>query len=590
MDFKKSESKLCCNSKKDMKFSDICEQNTLLKNQLGLMNYKVAILSNIIVSQSKNIIEYKLRSNGIAADIFFGDYDNIVQDANNLEQVDCSIIFWELANIVDGLQYKADTISDVLIEELIEKTKQELKFCIDSLSNVSIVIFNRFSHTLFTNTNIRSSRFEYICSELNKYLDSQTATNLVLIDIDKVILQTGVKNSADYRFFYSSKSLYTIEFYINYAQYILPIIMSANGKSKKALIFDCDNTLWNGVLGEDGFNGINMSSKNTKGIVFEEIQSIAVKLAKQGVIIGLCTKNNFDDVQNVLENHPDMLLKDEHIVIKKINWKDKSANLKEISKELNIGLDSIVFIDDSDFEVNLVKEFLPEINVLQVPKKSYEYPQMIRENLELFFDLSLSKDDLQRVLDYKNTLQRKETKNNFENIDEYLKSLDINIKIYINHIEHIPRVAQLTQKTNQFNLTTQRYTESDIEKFMHDDLVFSIEVSDKFGNSGLTAVVIMEKNDRIYNINTFLMSCRIIGRNIEFVILDYIADFIKKLGIEKISSSYRKTLKNEQVNSFYEGMGFSVISNNSTKEYELILKKYKNKNINYIGVKNETKN
>lgn len=574
-----------------MKFSDIIKRNNELGSYYNSFDYKIGIVSNIIVTQSKHIIEMPIRNDEISAEVDIGDYDNIIQDSNKFRDYNCVVVFWELANVIDGFQYKVENLNSEKLDALIKKTKQEILLCLENLQNTPLVIFNRFSTLVFNYANIRKNKFDYICEELNLFLDELKFRNLILIDIDKVISKVGIDASVDLRYFYSSKALYSVEFYKEYSRYISSIILGAKGKSKKALIFDCDNTLWKGVLGEDGSDNIKMSSKTSDGIVFEEIQSIAVSLAKKGVIIGLCSKNNASDIENLFKNNLDITLKNEYIVIKKINWDDKVSNLISIGKELNIGLDSIVFVDDSDFEVNLIQEHLPMITVLQVPKKLATYPRMIKDNIELFFNLSRSEDDLKRLGEYKNQTKRDNEKEKFDGIDDYLKSLGINLVIHQNNKQHIPRIAQMTQKTNQFNLTTKRYTESEIEQFMNEKTVYSVEVSDKFGNSGITALIILELGIDDARIDSFLMSCRIIGRNIEFAISDYIVHELNLKGITKCSSKYIKTLKNSQVENFYELIEFNLQREEDiTKEYILDLRNYKNKNIEYIGVVNGTKN
>lgn len=243
--------------------------------------------------------------------------------------------------------------------------------------------------------------------------------------------------------------------------------MSMNGNTKKAIIFDCDNTLWGGVIGEDGIDNIEMSPNSQKGVIFSEIQSLALALSKKGVIIGLCSKNNYLDVENVFLSHPNIVLLKKYITIEKINWLDKVTNLKNIASELNIGLDSIVFVDDSSFEINLVNEQLPEVRTIQVPKKLYLYPRILRNSIDLFFSISEAEEDKKKLKMYKNQKKRLSSKKKYTSIKDYLKSLHIQITIYLNNISLIPRISQMTQKTNQFNLTTKRYSENDIENFFN---------------------------------------------------------------------------------------------------------------------------
>ncbi len=561
----------------NMKYSEIIKENKKLE-QNKKPKYQIAILSNIMVHQSKEICEYSLRQNSINAEVALGDYDNIVQDSLKYQNAHSVLIFWELWNLIDGLQYKIESLSDDEFSAVIDKTKHEMDIVFHNLSNVSLVVVNKFSSLVFNHFSLKQNRIDILMNELNQYL--ATKKNIILIDIDKVIASISIEKSIDLRYYYSSKTLYSIEFYKKYFDYIKPIFLSANGKVKKALIFDCDNTLWKGILGEDGFEKIKM---------YKEIQYLAIQLSKKGVIIGLCSKNNPQDVDEVLEKHPKMILRDENIVIKKVNWEDKATNLKSIAKELNIGLDSIVFIDDSDFEVNLIKEELPMIEVFQVPNKEYEYAMMIRDILNLFYNPKETKEDLEKVKMYKTQIKRAKEEENITDIEEYLKGLGLNITYFIDDISQADRISQMTQKTNQFNLTTKRYTKIDIETFINNKnmSVISISVNDKFGDSGIVGLAILEFKNDLAIIDTFLMSCRVLGRNIEYRFMDIIFDILKDKSISKVNSVYIKTLKNDQVSDLYDRYGFEVLEKdeNLTK-YRMLVKNYKNKNLNYIGVKN----
>ena len=365
--------------------------------------------------------------------------------------------------------------------------------------------------------------------------------------------------------------------------------MSANGVAKKAIIFDCDNTLWGGIVGEDGEDAIELSPDTSNGVIFQEIQYIALSLTQKGIILGLCSKNNSQDVDDVISNHPNIILRDKDIAIKKVNWCDKVTNLKNISAELNIGLDSIVFVDDSPFEINLVKEQLPEVTILLVPQKLYEYPKMLRDNLGLFYDLSHTNEDSNKTEMYKVQELREREKNNskFSTIDDYLTSLKICMTIYKNEDSLVPRIAQITQKSNQFNLTTKRYTENQIRNMMISPYydIYSFSVKDKFGDSGVTGICIINKKNTDVKIDSFTISCRVIGRNIEYVFMDYIVNSLSKNDIVYVKSSYYRTNKNDQVKNFYDNCSFDLIySNDLEKEYHLSLNKYSNSKIKYIEV------
>lgn len=473
----------------NLTYTEILKRNS----ELRLLNekseaYKIAVISNTTVNQFKEILEYSLQRNNVYANVQVGDYDNIIQDSLKFNQTNAVLVFWEVSNLIEGLQHEIELFDDKKLNNLLNKVELEIALVFENLKNTSLVIFNYFTSIAFSNSNIKKNNLDWLTSKLNEYLDSNSPKNVKLIDIERRISKTGIDRSIDYRFFYSSKSLYKIDFYKVYVEHIKPILLSANGKAKKALIFDCDNTLWKGILGEDGFDGIDMSAHSKNGKIFNEIQNIALSLGKKGVILGICSKNNKSDVDEVISNHEDMVLTNDILTIKKVNWVDKATNLREIAQELNIGLNSFVFVDDSSFEVNLIKEQLPEVKVLQVPNRLHDYPKLFRDNVKLFYNLSHTKEDQDKAEIYKKQVIRNTAKSKFSNIDDYLKSLELKIKIYIDDRSIISRMSQMTQKTNQFNLTTKRYTEKDIENFIDcsKTKVLAWSVSDKFGDNGIT--------------------------------------------------------------------------------------------------------
>jgi FkbH-like protein len=577
---------------KDLKYSKILELNKQQGDRLKSNPYNITVLSNIIVHQIKEICEYCLRKEGINANVKIGDYDNIVQDSIKYSTSNLVIIFFEFCNIIDGLQYKAELFSNEQIDVILEKTKTEINLIFKNLGKTSLVLFNKFTSLTFSGSNIRKTNLKKMVDLLNRYLVDNSPANVKVVDLEKVIANIGITNSLDLRYYYSSKALYTIDFFKSYSNYIKPYIMSANGKNKKAIIFDCDNTLWKGILGEDGFDNIEMSSGTKDGAIYAEIQSIALALNKRGILIGLCSKNNPSDLNEVIKSHPDMQLRDEHITINKSNWSDKMTNLLNITEELNIGLESLVFVDDSSFEVNLIKQQLPEVKVLKVPDKLYDYPRMMRENIDLFYNLSSSAEDTEKVKMYKQQQIRERAKKEFTNIEEYLSSLELKVSICENNERIISRISQMSQKTNQFNLTTRRYTEIDIKNFILNPAskTFAFSVSDKFGDNGVTGLCIInfvEKNMQIAVIDTFLMSCRIIGRNIEYAFMDYLIKYLKNIDVQTITAKFVKSQKNEQVRNFFDRCSFRLINSDSEiREYILDIRKYKPKNFKYIEVIN----
>ena len=574
---------------RDLKYTEILKANkTLGETMSGRTPYKIKVLSNIITSQLNEILEFVLRSEDINASATSGDYDNIVQDSKKYASWEAIVIFWELSNLVDGLQYKADMMSSEEADNLIEKTKSEIDFVFGQLANAPNVIFNKFSSLVFSHSSIAENVFDKICHALNGYVYANLPANFTLIDIDRIFARLSIARSVDFRYYYSSKSLYSLEFCKEYSRFVAPVILSLLGKTRKALIFDCDNTLWKGVVGEDGVDGIHLSAKNKNGNVFEEVQHLALALSKKGVMIGLCSKNNPEDVDEVFLKREDLALKSKDIVIKRVNWNDKVTNLREIASALNIGLDSLVFIDDSSFEVNYIRQDLGEVTTLQVPEKLYDYPALLRDNLGLFYKKSNTEEDANRTALYRTEENRKMEREKFATLDQYLSSLQLSMQITVNDESHIERAAQLTQKTNQFNLSTHRYTDAELRRFISSGKykMYLFSVADKFGDYGVTGMALVARDNKEAVIDTFLMSCRVIGRNIEVAFLNFILTNLRAEGIDAVLAEYAGTMKNRQVESFYDDYGFSVRgTGNNEKSYFLDLHEHKYRNIDYITLK-----
>jgi len=572
-----------------MNFSEIIKENNHLGNKLSLKEIiNIRILANISLNQLVPVIEYSLRVKGLNAKASIGDYDNILQESSLTTPNQIVIIFWELSNLIDSFYYEIENADEEYFQLYLNKVKGELNLVFEKLSNSKLVLFNKFSHFAYTSNTIKVGNFEKFVNDLNHFLSLKLPKNFVLIDIDKSLTNNSLESSIDWRGFYTSKSLYTVSFFKTYSKFISPIILSIFGRAKKAIILDCDNTLWKGVVGEDGTEGIGLSDKDKNGIYFKEIHLLAKYFAKQGIIVGLCSKNNSKDVDEVFLSRKDFKLLDSDVLIKKVNWNDKATNLKEMAKELNIGIDSFVFIDDSEFEINLINDKLPEVFSITVPRNLFEYPKLINDNKDLFYSINVSEEDKSRLKMYKQNQERESDMSSFLDIEDYLGSLDIKLKIESKPLESIERLVQLTQKTNQFNLTTKRYTIGEMEYFYNSNnwYVYSLEVSDKFGSSGVSGLCLVERNNDSARIDTLLMSCRILGRNIERVFLDEILRDIKQFGINKIHSNFIKTPKNSQVEFFYESNGLLLVnSDENLKSYLFDVNVQEiNNNVKYISV------
>lgn len=574
---------------RELKYTEILKANNQLKKQVeNIKPYNIKVLSNITCNQLGATLTFHLMQQGVNPVIGFGNYDNIVQDSFSQQDQQLVIVHYELLNVVGKTDCYVEDLSDEQINEIETSLEGELGMILQNLSSIPCVLFDRFNANAISINPLRKNRFAELANRLNQFVTENKGGNTYLIDTNAIFNRIGTEGAFDFKLYNLSKTLYTINYWKEYVYLISPVLLKVTGKAKKAVIFDCDNTLWKGILGEDGFDGIDMSEHSKIGSLYHQVQNMAVWLSKHGVLIGLCSKNNPEDVADVIARHSDMALKDDNIVISEVNWNDKASNLRAIAENLNIGLDSLVFVDDSNFEINLIREQLPQVLCMQVPEAIYDYPNRLSDIINTYFYFSDSKADLDKTNQYKQQAQRNQQKSKFSDITDYLKSLEMEVSFGIDKAEEAERVAQLTQKTNQLNLCTNRYTQAQIEaiKDSSTQSYLSLSVSDKFGDSGLTGVAIVSYEGDKGKIYDLLMSCRIMGRNIEFVFMDYIMNFLKDHGCSTIEANYIPTQKNKPVIDFYEKCGFPLVEEkDGSKQYLIKMENYKYQDINYIKIK-----
>lgn len=339
---------------------------------------------------------------------------------------------------------------------------------------------------------------------------------------------------------------------------------------KKCLVLDLDNTLWGGVIGEDGVQGIELD-QNKEGARFKDFQRQIQNIQVTGVILAIASKNNVEDVAQAF-SHPHMLLKEHDFIVRKINWQPKSVSLQEIAKELNIGLDSLVFVDDNPVEREAVRQALPMVAVPDFPDDTCTLPRFAKELYDCYFFVqALSKEDRAKSNMYRENIQRKEAQQAFTNIEDFFASMDIQVKVVDIDESNLQRACQMLHKTNQFNLTTKRYTEEQVRAMMQSSeyLLYLGHVTDKFGDNGLSLLFILRLGVDYCEIDTLLMSCRIMGRTIEFGVLTYIEKILMERGIRTIRGVFIPTEKNVPVAEIYDKLGFSLTSvQDGIKYYE----------------------
>lgn len=390
----------------------------------------------------------------------------------------------------------------------------------------------------------------------------QEVKNVYLIDLDAIQAAVGREAFSDPKLYYIAKMPISVDILPEVAKKVLDQVQALRGMTKKCVVLDLDNTLWGGVIGDDGLSGIQIGELGT-GHAFSDFQAWLKELKNRGMLLAVCSKNNEPAAREPFEKHPEMVLRLEDISMFVANWEDKASNIRSIQKTLNIGMDSLVFLDDNPFERNLVRSMIPEITVPELPEDPALYLQYLR-SLSLFETASYSAEDAGRTRQYRQQAERAEFEASFQSYGDYLEGLAMKAAAAPFDVFHYPRIAQLTQRSNQFNLRTLRYTEAEIEAISKDDnkITLYFTLKDRFGDHGLIAVVILDKREDRLFISEWLMSCRVLKRGMEEFIVNKILHTAADNGFRKVIGEYIPTPKNAMVKDLYEKMGFERIDEN----------------------------
>ncbi|MEM6261842.1 MAG: HAD-IIIC family phosphatase [Bacteroidota bacterium] len=411
---------------------------------------------------------------------------------------------------------------------------------------------------------------------------AQKYPNLWVVDLAAQQGQYGQEQVFDSTTYVRTSIAMSLDFLPIVAREVVGIIRGFQGKFRKCLILDLDNTCWGGIIGDDGMEGIQVGQLGI-GKAFTELQLWAKNLKERGVILAICSKNTDHIAREPFEKHLDMVLRLEDISIFVANWQNKADNIRYIQQVLNIGFDSMVFVDDNPFERNLVREQLPEVVVPEMPEDPALYTSYLRQ-CNLFETVSYSNEDHKRTEKYQQEAKRVTLKQQFGSIEDYLKSLEMQGEFLPFDGFHVPRIAQLTQRSNQFNLRTQRYTEEDIRAIMTDPnrQGFYIKLADKFGDYGLISVLILEREGNSWFIDTWIMSCRVLKRDVEKFVLEQVVEWAKSTGAEQLIGEYLPTPKNGLVKEHYANLGFSQ---NSDSKWTMATGDFKS-GVHYIKAEN----
>ena len=407
------------------------------------------------------------------------------------------------------------------------------------------------------------SRSHFVARVNAALREAADAAGVDLVALDAAARQDGVRTWHDPALWHRSKQEVTPALSPTYGELVARIIAARQGRSAKCLVLDLDNTLWGGVIGDDGLDGIVLGQGSTLGEGFVAVQEYARALARRGVILAVSSKNDAARALEPFDSHPEMVLKREDIASFRANWDDKAANIRAIAHDLNIGLDAMVFLDDNPFERNLVREMLPMVAVPEVPDDDPARVPGVLADAGYFESLGITADDRKRGAQYQDNRARDDLRATATDVESYLRALDM--RLVWSRFDSVgqARVVQLINKTNQFNLTTRRHQDCDVAAVMADPHAFGLQLRllDRFGDNGIIAIVIgrLTAPDTV-TIDTWLMSCRVLGRGVERTMLNLVAAQAQALGAERLVGEYLPTKKNGMVREHYAKLGFTPLS------------------------------
>ena len=499
---------------------------------------KVAILPSFTLNGLDETFHVKCSEIGIRYQSYVADYNQYNQEILNSKSdfynfsPDITFLILDIRSLLGDYFYFPYSISSAERKSLVKEKINELENLILQFKNnsSSTLVITNFNIPSYSPNGIIETKSEFgfheMIHEINESLRNivKNQNSIYVYDFNQFVSKYGEKNIFDYRQFH----LGSIQIAFNYIPYfayeLMSYVKTMLGVSRKCIVLDLDNTLWGGIVGEDGFDGIELD-QTSNGKAFVEFQKQLLSLWQQGIILAINSKNNFDDAMKVIREHPDMILREKHFASIQINWDDKAQNIKQIAEEINIGLNSIVFFDDDKLNQERIKQEFPEVLTVDMPNDPSQYSSILT-NLNDFNALQRTEEDTKRGVMYAQQRQRKQFENTVSNLDQFLKQMDIKVKIKQSNGFLIPRISQLTLKTNQFNLTTRRYQEEEIRKFSKDEN-FEVnlgcaQVLDKFGDNGITGAYIVKKNETNWILDTFLLSCRVMGRGVEDAMLSHI--------------------------------------------------------------------
>lgn len=546
------------------------------RNISPLDTVKLGVLGNGTIKLWSVALPGSAARHGLSVDVVLGEYDQVLQDAldpgSEINAAQPDVVL--LAIDYRGLPW--DSVkpgSSVDAEAFIAETCRYYTTIRDGLKSAgnAVVIWQTLAQppeSLFGHLDrrIEGTRRQLI-SRLNAWITEESHKRSdCLFDVAALAEQAGTSEWFDTVQWNLHKMPFAQRFVPLYADHVSRILGSLRGRARKCLVLDLDNTLWGGVIGDDGLAGIRIGQGSGEGEAFLDVQRYSMALRNRGVILAVSSKNEDANARLPFREHPDMLLAESDIAAFFANWTDKATNLEAIAAQLNIGVDALVLLDDNPAERAQVRAALPHVAVPELPADPSYYVRSLSA-AGYFESIGFVQEDAQRANEYSANLQRASVQAESRNLAEYLETLDMVAQVAPFDAVGRARIAQLVNKSNQFNLTTRRYTEAEVAAMETDENLFTLQVRlrDRFGDNGMISCIVCRPKEDAWEIDTWLMSCRVLGRRIESVVLEEIATAAKNSGVKSLVGLFIPSSKNEMVREHYAKLGFAKIEESETR-------------------------
>src|SRR5882724_5797509 len=548
---------------------------------------KVALLSDGATQRLAPILRTLFARQGVDAEIYEGPFDGIeleVYDRNSgLYKFQPQVVV--LLNCVQALRagfLRPETDAALFVDATSERVAR-IWAAIQSNIPATIIQCNFVLpyERFFGNFDQKIPQSLYATvAALNSRIgeNSRSRGSVLLCDVESVASWLGRRQWFEDRFWDSAKYFCALDCLPYVANSLVEIVMASLGQVIKCVVVDLDNTLWGGVIGDDGLDGIQVGAHGD-GEAFYRMQLYLRALKQRGIVLAVCSKNEMANALLPFEKHPEMVLRREDFAAFVANWNDKAVNIRQIKDTLNIGFDSMVFLDDNPFERNLVRELVPGVVVPELPEDPADYVRAISE-LNLFETTSYSAEDAKRTEMYQAEAERREEQAGYASVEEFLQSLNMRITVARFDAFHLPRISQLMQRSNQFNLTTRRLSEIECKALMENPACLPLyaKLADRLSDHGLISIVTVETkpDTATLAIRDWLMSCRVLGRGVETFLMNQVVEHARKLGLARVTAEYIPTAKNAMVKDFFHQFGFEKIAErpNGEAQWHLLTAQY----------------